>query len=74
MHINNTSKSQNAPTTGHIYLTCAYKGLLLGPSSQEGPPPWGPYLKLQLTSSDPQCELNVSYLTHGCRVACPMTC
>lgn len=70
----NTSKSQNAPTTGHIYLTCAYKRLLLGPLSQECPPPSGPYLTLQLTSFDLQCELIVLFLTHGCRVPCPMTC
>lgn len=41
MHINNTSKSHNAPTTGHIDLTCAYKRLLLGPLPQEGPPHLG---------------------------------
>jgi hypothetical protein len=64
MHINSTSKSQNAPITGHIYLTCAYKRLLLGPLSQECPLPWVPYLTLQLTSSDLQCELNVLFLTH----------
>jgi hypothetical protein len=72
IHINITSKCHNAPTTGHIHLPCAYKRLLLGPLPQEGPP-WGPYLTLQLTSSDLQCEL-VLFLTHGCRVACPMTC
>ncbi len=74
IHINITSKSHNAPTTGHIHQPCAYKRLLLGPLPQEGPPPpWGPYLTIQLTSSDLQCEL-VLFLTHGCRVACPMTC